>query len=917
MKAARAGRCFAVLAAVLLLCRYAGAQNRAPVRFEIAQERSDSAELLKIAKKIAGLPRAFAADSAALQGAVRALRMSGLFGRISVDNDGAGKQVRLVPARYVRDIHIRDEYPLFEDEVERSLSTYPGEVFRESVPASQDSLVTVLYRREGFINPQIEVVALPYRSGDDLELVVQIRPGEYYRLGSLEIRGNSALSTIGLKRRMKTWRTKFFPGSAGRFVESALREDIRTLLETYRSKRFVDIKIADTVTMDPASRTARVVLSIEEGGRYAVKFSRRSERGYGKRTLRKSVAIFKNGNRNNAGIRKSVRAITEMAREDGFLDAQIIVFDTTVKRRGYVERTVRFDIDRKDRTVVSSIEVRGCRKIDEQAIRAQMLHSDRGSASRRAYNPDRLEEDMLAIRSLYRSRGFPGAVVLSSVNLDGNRAAITVEIDERTGTRIRHIAFDSSRFEGPDFADGIVSREGGPWRSDQLRQDALTIQSMIADLGYPHAVVTPLTKMSPDSSLADVEFSVEEGPYVTMGDIRYVGAFRTREKVLNREFRSLPGNPFSLRDIVDAQKGVRDLGLFSSVRFRTFGLAEKRDTVHVFVEVAEKRPFYGSMSGGYQSDKGPFASAQIGDRNLGGLNKEGWVGGEVSATGYRGETGLEDSRFLGTRLRSMVELAAEKESELNQKWHVVKYSLSSGITATPPGSHTTFGVGGGYERRRLYYDDGIADSLIDDPTGDLRPRNIIEATPTFSLDLRDSFTRPHKGTFLGSTVKLSHSIGSSLDDFVKLQVEVRQFITPVSRLTLAGVVRGGYIIPYGGASEVATDQRFFLGGTGDVRGFDENLLHPADSGGANVSFCASVEARFMAGSNIELALFADVGRLENDIGSMEPSQFRSSVGGGVRYITPIGPVGLLYGRKLDPEPGESKGRFHFSLGYTF
>jgi len=913
----RTGRCFVILAALLLLCPYAWSQERSPVRFGITQQGADSAELLQIAKKIAGLPRDFAADSAALREAVRALRMSGMFGQVSVENDSAGDIVRLVPARYVRDVRIRREYPLFEDEVERSLSTYPGEVFRENVPASQDSLVTALYRREGFIDPQIDVVSRQYRFGDDRELVVQIRPGEYYRLSSLEIRGNNALSTLGIKRRMKTWRTKFFPGSAGRFVESALREDIRTLIETYRSKRFVDVSIADSVTMDPASRIVGVVLSIGEGERYSVKFSRRSERGYGKRALRKKVTIFKSGNRNNAGIRKSVRAITKMAHDDGFLDARITALDTTVEKRGYMERTVRFDIDRKDRAVVSSIDVRGCRKMDEETIRARMLHSDRGSASRRAYNPERLEEDMFAIRSLYRSRGFHGAVVSSSVKRSGNRVAITVQIDEGTGTRIRHVAFDSSRFEGPDFAAAIVSHEGGPWRSDQLRQDALAIQSMIAGLGYPHAIVTPLTKMSPDSALADVEFRVEAGPYVTMGDIRYVGAFRTREKVLNREFRSLPGNPFSLRDIVDAQKGVRDLGLFSSVRFRTFGLAEKRDTVHVFVEVAEKRPFYGAMSGGYQSDKGPFASAQIGDRNLGGLNKEGWIGGEVSATGYRGETGLEDSRFLGTRLRSMVELAAEKEAELNQKWHIVKYSISSGITATPPGSHITVGLGGGYERRRLYYDDGFADRMIDDPTGDLRPRNIIEATPTFSLDLRDSFTRPRKGSFLGSTVKFSHSIGSSLDDFVKLQVELKRFFTPVSRLTLAGVVRGGYILPYGDATDVATDQRFFLGGTGDVRGFDENLLHPADSGGANVSFCASVEARFMAGSNIELTLFADVGRLENDIESLKLSQFRSSAGGGVRYITPIGPVGLLYGRKLDPEPGESKGRFHFSLGYTF
>ena len=45
--------------------------------------------------------------------------------------------------------------------------------------------------------------------------------------------------------------------------------------------------------------------------------------------------------------------------------------------------------------------------------------------------------------------------------------------------------------------------------------------------------------------------------------------------------------------------------------------------------------------------------------------------------------------------------------------------------------------------------------------------------------------------------------------------------------------------------------------------------------------------------------------------------FRTSVGMGLRYITPIGPIGLLYGQKIDPRPGETSGQFHFSIGYTF
>ena len=51
--------------------------------------------------------------------------------------------------------------------------------------------------------------------------------------------------------------------------------------------------------------------------------------------------------------------------------------------------------------------------------------------------------------------------------------------------------------------------------------------------------------------------------------------------------------------------------------------------------------------------------------------------------------------------------------------------------------------------------------------------------------------------------------------------------------------------------------------------------------------------------------------------SLLTGQYCSSVGVGLRYITPIGPMGLLYGHKLDPVDGESDGRFHLSIGYSF
>jgi outer membrane protein insertion porin family len=44
---------------------------------------------------------------------------------------------------------------------------------------------------------------------------------------------------------------------------------------------------------------------------------------------------------------------------------------------------------------------------------------------------------------------------------------------------------------------------------------------------------------------------------------------------------------------------------------------------------------------------------------------------------------------------------------------------------------------------------------------------------------------------------------------------------------------------------------------------------------------------------------------------------RDSIGAGVRFLSPFGPVGMAYGVKLDKATGERAGEFHFSAGNSF
>jgi outer membrane protein insertion porin family len=160
-----------------------------------------------------------------------------------------------------------------------------------------------------------------------------------------------------------------------------------------------------------------------------------------------------------------------------------------------------------------------------------------------------------------------------------------------------------------------------------------------------------------------------------------------------------------------------------------------------------------------------------------------------------------------------------------------------------------------------------------------------------------------------------------LDDFVRYRSALRLYTTPWQPVTLALMGRAGLLDPWRRPGTISEDQLFFLGGIGDMRGYAENTLitdaYEKPVGGRN-AWSATVEARIDVGANCEVTAFVDGGQVGKPLTDPRGGTgVRSSIGLGLRYHTPIGPIGLLYGQKLDPLAGESSGRFHFAVGYTF
>ena len=106
-----------------------------------------------------------------------------------------------------------------------------------------------------------------------------------------------------------------------------------------------------------------------------------------------------------------------------------------------------------------------------------------------------------------------------------------------------------------------------------------------------------------------------------------------------------------------------------------------------------------------------------------------------------------------------------------------------------------------------------------------------------------------------------------------------------------------------------------------MRGFEQDSLGPKGNDGSptggNYQFILNAEMRFPLEHNFLFAIFFDAGSVWRHNDSQHNFDLRKSAGVSLRYITPVGPVSVDYGWKLDRRAGESPGEISFTIGMVF
>jgi len=473
---------------------------------------------------------------------------------------------------------------------------------------------------------------------------------------------------------------------------------------------------------------------------------------------------------------------------------------------------------------------------------------------------------------------------------------------------------------------------GGPWSEGLFEEARRLLASALAEAGFADAVVSATSRCQ--QGRCSPLFSVSPGEPVRVGRVVLAGLAKTRPQVVEAVHGLRPGTPFSPEALLSAQRRLLALGIFERIRIHPIPGQESSAPRGLVIEAREAPSRTLSGGVGWDTEEKLRISGSWADINLFGKARILSFEGRFSARQRRLQINYRAPGQLGLLgWPTWVAIYRTEES-------FPTYSLLRRGMWVELGDHL--------QRPRRFlmrYDyqiiapDAPAEILssLERTRQHLR---LASLTPILEWDTRNDMFSPSEGFFASLQVQRAFPAFLADTSFSKFAGNLSLY-APLGSTVLALGLRGGVIKPFQGNEQLPDNLRvpiavrFFAGGRVSHRAFPtdrlgvpgQTLLCPEQKpdctvperqpvGGAALAL-ASLEWRVPLAGSFGATLFLDGGNLWAGFSQVHPEDLRWGAGLGLRFETPVGPVRLEYGWKLDRLPGESKGELFFAFGNPF
>ena len=414
-----------------------------------------------------------------------------------------------------------------------------------------------------------------------------------------------------------------------------------------------------------------------------------------------------------------------------------------------------------------------------------------------------------------------------------------------------------------------------------------------------------------DAATLDIEYKINVGPRIVLGEVKYPTNTRTRRDYLDRLIPFEPGtvydpavlSSFSRRFTATRLYGLASVQISDTAR----EILPNGDEVRDVIVQLQERPRYTLTTGtSFSTSEGPGFTGSLTRRNA--TRRGDTITATATVATLERALGIDwrIPNFLAFD-RTLV-LAAEGGRDETDAFDRESLTLSGTyeIRASRKRSFT-LGVGSEFTRE----DDAFEqrDQLILSSTIGARfdyADDPLDATSGWRID-----TRAEPGVVIGDREAQYLSLNTQLSAYQKLDAD--------ARFVFASRLRSGFV--FGAALEdLPVSRRFFAGGGGSARGFEYQSVGPravdgTPTGGKGL-LEISGEMRWRREGPLGFVAFLDgASVVANESASF--NDVRYSAGIGVRYDTLVGPIRFDLATPLDPRDGDDPVQVYVSIGQAF
>jgi len=544
------------------------------------------------------------------------------------------------PMRVVRNIIVKHNWPLFDDEIVRHLSLRTGQLLPADTElrarlADEAEAVRKYLFNEGYfeasatVEPHVAMVGLPSEPRPQwIDLVVTVNLGPSYKLDSVVPEydhedGDKHLPKAQLFDIFHHWL---------RFKVSQMRDDARKAEKVLHDAGFPAARVVPDFDFarDASRKDHRVRLPVRVTLKRKVEVKFVGNRAIAPRELRDVLTIFSAGAFDDVELAESARALVKEYQKHGYFEARVTFrralkrapVDAAGKAHGDDVEEVTFTVDEGPELKVQRVEI--VSDTGQPLTFTQQDVRDKAALETKPFpalgaiglgeggyvTQVQLSQDADRIASLYKQRGFPNVKVRYEVARDpaafdalgefgaeatgaggGHDLYVRFFVDEGRRELVDHVELE---FVGPHVKDeldvykAVQLGAGHEYTQDAVAEDGQRILNLYKSSGRPFVNVDPSqSSWNKEHDRVVLRYRITEGPEVRFGEILIRGNFKTHGRTIRADLPFKPGDLYDVTKLEAAERNLQTHLIFNSARVQA-PIQPGRNVAPVLVIVQER-----------------------------------------------------------------------------------------------------------------------------------------------------------------------------------------------------------------------------------------------------------------------------------------------------------------------------------------